>query len=124
MSIASTRRRLMEEKLKVGDQVTIRQWDDMLKEYGYRGDTNNINAFLTFTQDMAPNCGQTYQIISVFQHYQGRRKKFKIATLGKYSYNIGGIFSTDMFELIPGDGYAPSLREALAPDNKFTVDLI
>jgi len=52
MSIASTRRRLMEKKLKVGDQVTIRQWDDMLKEYGYQGQTDVINVPFAFTPSM------------------------------------------------------------------------
>ena len=47
--------------LKVGDKVTIRQWDDMAEEFGVdcHGD---IECEATFTSEMRKYCGKTFTI--------------------------------------------------------------
>ncbi len=44
-------------KFKKGDVVTIREWDEMAKEFGMDGP--NINCSGTFTKYMKPLCGKS-----------------------------------------------------------------
>ena len=50
--------------LKVGDKVTIRQWDDMAEEFGvdYDGDIKCKNIFIS---DMRKYCGKTFTIVDI-----------------------------------------------------------
>lgn len=48
----------------VGDQVTIRQWDDMESEFGL-DEYGGIKVPKTFTKFMKKYCGQTFPIVHV-----------------------------------------------------------
>ena len=53
----------VESKFEVGDIVTIRDWFDMLNEYGvhdFRSDC--INTIFAFTPEMRPFCGKPFRI--------------------------------------------------------------
>lgn len=50
-----------EPKFKVGELVRIRQWDDMVKEFGTRA-TGSVNCKCCFTDDMKPLCGKYAEI--------------------------------------------------------------
>jgi len=52
-------------KYKVGDKVTVRQWDDMKKEYGLDR-CGNINCNYLFTRAMRPYCGKKVEISDVW----------------------------------------------------------
>ena len=51
-------------KYKVGDKVTIRQWEDMEKEYGLTPE-RNIRTEVTFVKNMKYMCGNTYKVDEV-----------------------------------------------------------
>lgn len=46
---------------KVGELVRIRQWDDMVKEFGTRA-TGSVNCKCCFTESMKPLCGKYAEI--------------------------------------------------------------
>ena len=48
-------------KFKVGELVRIRQWDDMVKEFGTRA-TGSVNCRCLFTESMKPLCGKYAEI--------------------------------------------------------------
>ena len=48
-------------KFKVGELVRIRQWDDMVKEFGTRS-TGSVNCRCLFTVAMKPLCGKYAEI--------------------------------------------------------------
>ena len=48
-------------KFKVGELVRIRQWDDMVKEFGTK-DTGSVNCKCYFTVPMKPLCGKYAEI--------------------------------------------------------------
>lgn len=48
-------------KFKVGELVRIRQWDDMVKEFGTRP-TGSVNCKCCFTDGMKPLCGKYAEI--------------------------------------------------------------
>ena len=50
-----------EPKFKVGELVRIRQWDDMVKEFG-TSSTGSVNCRCYFTVDMKPLCGKYAEI--------------------------------------------------------------
>jgi len=50
-----------EPKFKVGELVRIRQWDDMVKEFGTRS-TGSVNCRCLFTKGMKPLCGKYAEI--------------------------------------------------------------
>ena len=50
-----------EPKFKIGELVRIRQWDDMVKEFGTRA-TGSVNCKCHFTVDMKPLCGKYAEI--------------------------------------------------------------
>lgn len=45
----------------VGDQVTIRQWDDMIAEFGLN-EAGSITVPESFTREMERYCGKTFTI--------------------------------------------------------------
>ena len=81
-------------KFKVGELVRIRQWDDMVKEFGTR-DTGSVNCKCYFTEGMKPLCGKYAEIKDlrvdgiVFLHFFNCEKEEKC-----WSY------STDMIEKV------------------------
>ena len=73
---------------QVGDQVTIRQWDDMESEFGLN-EYGEIKVPKTFTMYMKKYCGQTFTIVRITHS-----PDFD-------SYYFGGIpatFTSPMFE--------------------------
>lgn len=48
-------------KYKVGDKVRVRQWDDMVKEFGYDGVDIYIDNYY-FVEEMKQYCGKTYEV--------------------------------------------------------------
>lgn len=74
----------------VGDEVTIRQWDDMESEFGL-DEYGGIKVPKTFTEFMKKYCGQTLPIVHVNRYPS---PKFD-------SYFFDGtsvVFSSPMFE--------------------------
>ena len=58
----------MKNKFKVGDRVRIRQWDDMVKEFGLTVDGHipfTKTCCTTFMDDMKYLCGRTATITSI-----------------------------------------------------------
>ena len=84
----------------LGNEVTIRQWDDMESEFGL-DEHGNINVPKLFTKPMKKYCGQTLPIVRV-SHYLP--PKFD-------SYYLDGssnIFSSPMFEQSKFQSVPPS----------------
>lgn len=48
-------------RYKVGDKVRVRQWDDMVKEFGYDGVDIYIDNYY-FVEEMKQYCGKTYEV--------------------------------------------------------------
>lgn len=48
-------------KYKVGDKVRVRQWDDMVKEFGSDGEDIHIDGCY-FIKEMKQYCGKTYEV--------------------------------------------------------------
>ena len=72
-------------KYKVGDKVTIRQWDDMKKEFGLNT-VGIIACKAKFTNSMREFCGKTIVIDEVLHS-------------GNYKIkNVNWVWSDDMFE--------------------------
>lgn len=82
----------MKREFKVGDKVRIRQWDDMVKEFGING--RIIKVKKSFTTLMRPLCGEECVITDM----KDDEIKLKFKNEGKRIYNWG--FSTDMIEHI------------------------
>ena len=74
----------------VGDEVTIRQWDDMAAEFGLDG-FGDINVSKTFTESMKQYCGQTLPIVYVRHHAPPTFDSYYLDGSSK-------IFSSPMFE--------------------------
>ena len=74
---------------QIGDQVTIRQWDDMAAEFGLN-EHGEIKVPKFFTKHMKKYCGQTLPIVHI-NHYPS--PVFDSYYLGKSS----AIFSSPMF---------------------------
>ena len=54
-------------RYKVGDKVRVRQWDDMVKEFG-TDEAGRINQkSVVFTEEMKKFCGGVYEICSVLE---------------------------------------------------------
>jgi hypothetical protein len=84
----------------VGDEVTIRQWDDMESEFGL-DEYGGIKVPKTFTEFMKKYCGQTLPIVHI-EHYTPSNFD---------SYHLGGshaIFSSPMFEQSKPQSVPPS----------------
>ena len=52
-------------KFKVGDKVRIRQWNDMVKEFGTIGDGSIIDVGPQFTESMKKYCGKVITITGI-----------------------------------------------------------
>ena len=76
------------ENIKAGNIVKVRQWDDMVKEFGVALD-GAIDCFKKFTGNMREYCGETIRI------NENMEKKFN--EYG-YFYYEGSMFSIDMLE--------------------------
>lgn len=75
-------------KYNVGDKVTIRQWDDMAKEFGLYA-YGSIKCKHSFSVPMSKYCGKTLEIVEVYD-------------INSYTL-IGNeyVWSDDMFEEAP-----------------------
>jgi hypothetical protein len=61
-----------ENKLKIGDTVRVKEWDDMVKEYGYyewgkRIETISETSGLLFTREYEKYCGKCYKIVEILK---------------------------------------------------------
>ena len=75
---------------QIGDRVTIRQWDDMIAEFGLN-EFGEIKVPKFFTKYMKKYCGQTLPIVRI--------NRFTPPTFDSYYLgNISEIFSSPMFE--------------------------
>ncbi len=55
----------MPNSFRVGDTVTIREWDDMLEEYDYNSRRDAITIPFSFTHHMKKYCGKLATITSI-----------------------------------------------------------
>lgn len=55
-------------RYKVGDKVRVRQWDDMVKEFGVNNGNIPINGCL-FVKEMKQYCGRTYEVYDKSLYY-------------------------------------------------------
>lgn len=55
-------------KYKVGDKVRVRQWNDMVKEFGIKGEDIPISGCY-FVKEMKQYCGKTYEVCDMGLHY-------------------------------------------------------
>ncbi len=55
----------MKHLFKVGDEVTIREWDDLLNEFGFATDDNAIKVPFLFTNPMRIFCGKRAKINAI-----------------------------------------------------------
>lgn len=76
---------------QIGDQVTIRQWDDMAAEFGFN-QYGEIKIPKNFTDGMKSLCGQTFTINDVRR--LSSPKKFD----SYYLAGVSCVFSSPMFE--------------------------
>lgn len=53
----------MKREFKVGDRVRIRQWDDMMEEFGIDNDGDIQLSAEVFTNDMRELCGKIATVI-------------------------------------------------------------
>ena len=75
---------------QIGDQVTIRQWDDMAAKFGLN-EYGEIKVPKIFAVEMKDLCGKTLAIIDVSRH---SKPSFDTYFLEGSTYN----FSSPMFE--------------------------
>lgn len=90
---------------RIGDEIRIREWDDMKKEYGLRRATS-INCKYTFTDMMKHLCGKKAKIIS----FKGTSVDLEFIDV---SEGTNFYFSMDMIEPIP-----PEVPQAPANRNR------
>lgn len=93
---------------EVGDTVTIRDWSDMLNEYGaadYSPDC--INTIFAFIPEMLPFCGKQFRISSISWENEASTFEYKLRNMqgrGHRSKNDAPIdffsFTEQMFESI------------------------
>ncbi len=83
-----------EPKFTVGELVRIRQWDDMVKEFGVRA-TGSVDCRCQFTHDMEPLCGKYAEIVGLDKDGMVKLKFFNCGDL-----DICWSYSTDMFEKV------------------------
>ncbi len=92
-------------KFKVGDRVVVKEWDEMVKEFGLILDFINCN--LDFVPSMKHFCGETGTIIRFDNRGSGVDIDFDNSTLEKYY-----AFSTDM------------VRHIVEQQEDFTIDML
>ena len=83
-----------EPKFKVGELVRIRQWDDMIKEFGTI-DTGSVNCKCYFTTGMKRLCGKYAEITNLREGGYVGLKLFNCDGL-----NTSWGYSTDMIEKV------------------------
>ena len=83
-----------EQKFKVGELVRIRQWDDMVKEFGTKA-TGSVNCKCAFSDYMKPLCGKYAEIENLDKDGRVGLKFFNCE--GLYT---GWGYSTDMIEKV------------------------
>ena len=84
----------------VGDEVTIRQWDDMESEFGLN-ESGEIKVPKFFTEPMKQYCGQTLPIVYVRHHAPPTFDSYCLEGSSK-------IFSSPMFEQSKPQSVPPS----------------
>ena len=83
-----------EPKFKVGELVRIRQWDDMVEEFGADG-YGSVACNYRFLDAMKPLCGKQAEIVSLDKDGRVGLKFFNCEDL-----NTGWAFHTDMIEKV------------------------
>ena len=78
---------------KVGELVRIRQWDDMVKEFGTRS-TGSVNCRCLFIKGMKPLCGKYAEIVRL----NGSLVELKLFNCDDSVENWN--YSTDMIEKV------------------------
>ncbi len=58
----------------VGDRVRVRQWEDMVSEFGTLESDIYIGYPSAFTKEMKPFCGETGTVIKVVDSYAGKQR--------------------------------------------------
>ena len=81
------------KKFNVGGLVKIRQWDDMVKEFGTTA-SGSVDCRRFFTKRMKPLCGKYAEIVSL-----------EYGRVGLKFFNCDGLntswkYSTDMIEKV------------------------
>ena len=60
---------MRKEHIHIGDVLRIREWDDMVEEFGYEfGDGDDIDCDKVFTSKMAYLCGQKFTVRGISDH--------------------------------------------------------
>lgn len=95
-------------ELKIGDKVTIRRWEDMVKEFGYDG--SSIHCDASFTNEMRYLCGLEAYVVG-FLGTSNNKLKFAVSLKKDSSFTEGWTISVDMIE-----------KETIF-DNKFYIGL-
>lgn len=75
--------------MKIGDKVTFRQWDDMVKEFGTNINGSICTSPFCFTESMKYLCGQTVTV--------------------KHISANGQIFTKELIELHQDNNYSVSM---------------
>ena len=83
-----------EPKFKVGELVRIRQWDDMVEEFGTDG-YGSVACNYRFLDAMKPLCGKYAEIVRLDKDGRVGLKFFNCDDL-----NTGWAYSTDMIEKV------------------------
>lgn len=85
-----------EPKFKVGELVRIRQWDDMVEEFGVDSVGDVVGNCVSFVTSMKPLCGKYAEIVSIAEN--GVEVKLKLFNCGGLNTSWG--YSTDMIEKV------------------------
>ncbi len=88
-----------------GDEVVIRDWDDMMDEYG--GSDDVITCRFSFVDSMRKFCGEEHIIKEIYDH----KVYFQSPSSNMRGYN----FSTDMIRHANDPEYGP-VEEIPEPD--------
>lgn len=83
----------------IGDEVTIRQWDDMKSEFGLNR-RGSITVPESFTEEMKRYCGKTFTIARIEEGEYG----FPVYLLSGNGYN----YTSPMFEQSKPQSVPPS----------------
>lgn len=78
----------------VGDKVRIREWDDMVAEFGLEED-NEIPCRATFIEDMCKYCGREYTIDGIY----GKASDSCLVTFAEPDAPSRYTWSSDMLQI-------------------------
>lgn len=81
-------------KFQIGDKLRIRQWDDMVKEFGI-DENGNISCTFVFTKQMKILCGQPFTVSSIVKSFD--RSEYQ----SEEEPSMGFMISSDMLEPVP-----------------------